>query len=174
MPSLDLSIVSWIVSTLRTPWLDPVMLGASAAGYHGIAFVVIGLGVALARRGWTLMAWWRLLLAVVLAAVLVDHVLKPLLPRDRPYVADAEHISPIGPRHTNSSMPSGHAAVAVAGAIGLSLVWRRLRGFAWALAALVVFSRMYLGVHYPTDLLVGMIAGWACAFVATVGIPGER
>ena len=68
-------------------------------------------------------------------------------------------------------MPSGHSATAVAGAIGLSMLWRRGRALAWAIAALVMFSRLYLGVHYPTDVLAGGLVGWACGFVATVNMP---
>ena len=169
--SLDLAVLQGIVNTLRAPWLDPLMIGISRVGLGGAIFVAIGIGVTVATRGWTVMALWRLTLAVLLAQVVATDVLKPLVPRDRPVAAHTSIAVVGGPASQDSSMPSGHSATAVAGAIGLSMLWRRGRALAWAIAALVMFSRLYLGVHYPTDVLAGGLVGWACGFVATVNMP---
>lgn len=61
------------------------------------------------------------------------------------------------------SLPSSHAAIAGAFAVGLTLVWRRLMVLAGALAVLQAFVRVYIGVHYPHDVLLGLLLG---AFVA--------
>ena len=169
--SLDLAILQWVVTTLRAPWLDPLMIGITRIGLGGAVFVAIGIGVTLTRRGWTVMALWRLLLAVLLAQVIATDILKPLVPRDRPVAAHASIAVVGGPASADSSMPSGHSATAVAGALALSMLWRRGRVLAWALAVLVMFSRVYMGVHYPSDVVAGAMVGWACGFVATVNMP---
>lgn len=68
-------------------------------------------------------------------------------------------------RPVTYSFPSGHAASAVAGAITLSWVWPHGRLVLWPLATLVALSRIYVGVHYPLDVLGGVL-GVACAWGA--------
>lgn len=103
-------------------------------------------------------AAWRLLTAVLFTFAINDFVLKPLFDRQRPFVADPA-ITVIDARPTTPSFPSGHAAMALAGAVAGS---RMLPGSAWAwwpLALMVAASRIYIGVHWPTDVLAGAIVG---------------
>jgi undecaprenyl-diphosphatase len=172
--ALDLAVVRWVTSTLRAGWLDPVMIGLSWVGLYGMVFVAVGAVVTALRRGWTMMALWRLVLAVALAQVVTVNVLKPLLPRERPWAAGVGVTAVVARPSQDSAMPSGHAATAVAGAVALSLLWPRGRVLAWVLALAIMASRLYLGVHYPSDLLVGASVGGACALVATVRMPAER
>jgi len=113
-------------------------------------------------------AAWRLILVVAFTFALNDGALKPLLNRDRPFVADPT-ITVIDARPTTPSFPSGHAAMAVAGAIagarmlpGSGWVW-------WPLAALVAMSRVYIGVHWPSDLFAGALVGVAAAWFVLGG-----
>ncbi len=169
--SLDAGLLRWIAGTLRTPWLDAAMRGVGWLTVWGTAYVAAGVALTIARRdGRLLMALWRLVLAVALASVVAVSVLKPVIDRPRPFQAHGD-ISVVGRPASGASMPSGHAATAVAGAYALALMWPAARALGWALAALVLFSRMYLGVHYPTDLIVGGLIGWACAYIATGGAP---
>jgi undecaprenyl-diphosphatase len=172
--TLDATLLRWVIGTFRSTWLDQPMIWVGTLATWGAPFLAAGVAVTLSRRdGRTLMALWRLGLAVVLASVVVVDVMKPLLHRDRPFVAHAD-ITAVGRPSGGSAMPSGHAATAIAGAYALSLLWPGGRLLAWAVAALVLFSRMYLGVHYPTDLLVGGLAGLACAYFATAGTPARN
>lgn len=165
--TIDAAILRWVVTTWRAPWLDEPMVRLSQAGVWGLLFGAIGLGVVLVRRdGLTLMGFWRLVLAIWLANALVVEVLKPLAARTRPFDADTS-ITVVVRGGDGASMPSGHAATAVAGAMALSLMWPAGRALAWALAVLVMLSRMYLGYHYPSDVLVGAAVGWACCYFAT-------
>lgn len=173
LTAAELALLHWLVGAVRADWLDLVMLGVSWAARSGLLFAVIGLAVVAWRRdGRAMMAWWRLLLAVWVASVLVGDVLKPLMPRERPFRVDSG-IAVVGSPAEGSSMPSGHAATAVAGAYALALLWPRGRALAWALAALVLFSRLYLGVHYPTDVLVGGLVGWGLAWFTTAATRAE-
>lgn len=120
-----------------------------------------------------LLPWWRkrpdLVWAALLAALLATawtHGLKPFIDAPRPpAVLEAGSFHIIGPAHRNVSFPSGHstAIFTLAGVMVLSLgiKWQRwpLLGF----AILVAVSRSVVGVHWPIDLLGGMLGGWLSA-----------
>lgn len=93
---------------------------------------------------------------------------KPLFDRPRPFVADPS-IIPIDPP-ASAAMPSSHAAAAFAAAGVVAVLQPRLREVAVALAVLVGVSRVYLGVHYPSDVVVGaaigVVLGVSCAAVS--------
>jgi undecaprenyl-diphosphatase len=105
--------------------------------------------------------------ATVWAADVIAVVLKPIVDRTRPYVILPE-AEPLLRWDVSASMPSGHAATSAAGAVILTYLLGR---WAWGLALLAVavsYSRVYIGVHYPTDVLVGAAIGAAVALVAIV------
>jgi undecaprenyl-diphosphatase len=92
------------------------------------------------------------------AADLLSALVKALVPRHRPF----EH--QLGPSERTHSFPSGHTATAFAGATVLSAYAPRYRVAFYALACLIGFSRLYNGVHYPTDVLAGAVLGSCVAF----------
>jgi undecaprenyl-diphosphatase len=108
---------------------------------------------------------WRrpsLLVAVLFAVGAADLLtarIKVVVPRHRPF----EH--QLGPSERNHTFPSGHTATAFAGATVLSAFAPRYRLAFYALACLVGFSRLYNGVHYPTDVLAGAVLGTLTALL---------
>jgi undecaprenyl-diphosphatase len=103
----------------------------------------------------------RLLLLVAttaLATSLVNGALKLLVGRERPPAVVLEP-EPLLEVPTTSSFPSGHAASSFACAYVLSKTVPRLAPVVYALAALIAFSRVYVGVHYPLDVLAGAVLG---------------
>ena|SRR5581483_3788739 len=141
--------------------LDGVMWLVSAVARGGVLWMVMGLVLA-ARQPARWMAFVQLLLAIGLAALLADSVFKPLVGRSRPFEIERQ-LRTYGPRPDSRSFPSGHAATAFAGAAAISQLMPEATAGFWLLAAVVAFSRIYLGVHYPLDVLGGMLVGIAAA-----------
>jgi undecaprenyl-diphosphatase len=108
------------------------------------------------RSGFTVVA------AIALAYILADALLKPLIARERPFDT-IEVARVLDRRPTTYSFPSGHAASAVAGAWTVGGLWPAGRPLLWTLAMLISVSRVYVGVHYPVDVIVGALVGCASA-----------
>jgi undecaprenyl-diphosphatase len=166
--ALDAAAQAWVVSLPRSVALDGVMLALSGFGYRGVGFIALALIGALKWRGLWVMGAWRVVLAVTLAVFVTNSILKPAVGRPRPY-QQVEASRVIGKAPSNASFPSGHASASIAGAYALALLWRSRRRAWWTLAVLVCLSRLYLGVHYPLDVVGGALVGWACAYFATAG-----
>lgn len=137
------------------------MIAVSVIGAKGAVWIAIAVATWLARpaKG---MAVMRLLLALGLAGLLTDAIVKPIIGRTRPFVDHPEYRD-LGHRPSSPSFPSGHAATAAAGALALARVWPIAALPAWMLAALIAFSRIALGVHFPSDVLAGFLLGSAAA-----------
>lgn len=165
---MELALVRWL-NGLRRPWLDVPAAWLSARAYYvfPVALLVVlavrrRRAVALVRDG--LLAWF-------VAGLLAEEVLKPLVARPRPTATRAvlATLRVLGrvPPASSYSFPSGTAAGCFAGA-----TWAWMHGGPrWgipsvALAALASLSRVYAGVHYPTDVLVGALLGVGSAFAA--------
>jgi undecaprenyl-diphosphatase len=157
--AFDRAVLLWIHSTFPG-WLNEPMRLITALGYYWVVLPLLAVVVFLFyRRGWKLSA---ILLSVSTAgSILLTTILKAVFERARPELFDS------GYQASFYSFPSGHATVAVGfyGMLTLILAYR-LRGLArWTvvlsgilIVLLIGFSRLYLGVHYPTDVLAGYLA----------------
>lgn len=112
-------------------------------------------------------AWRRpnvflLVAATALTTNIVTSLLKLAVRRDRPptVVLDPEPLMDVP---TTSSFPSGHASLSFACAYVISRLAPRLTVFVYVLATLIAFSRIYVGVHYPIDVLAGAVLGLVVA-----------
>ena len=162
MQELDRDVVEWL-SSLHWPLVTPAMKGLTYAGAGGTIWIVIGLVVAFRQRR-------PLVLVAVVGMIIVtsrfDAVLKDAIGRARPFVGDPSVHPSIALPH-DPSMPSGHAMNAFAGAVLLGSIVPRARWPLLALACAVALSRVYLGVHFPSDVLAGAALG--AAIGAAVG-----
>jgi undecaprenyl-diphosphatase len=162
---LDQSLLHHVIQ-LRRPWLDDVMLLASALGAAGFIWWVTALITMVFPNKRA--AAYRMLLAVVFTWAVNEFALKPLIDRERPFTADPA-IVVIDARPATASFPSGHAAMAVAGAITGARIVPISGWLWWPLAAIVAISRVYIGVHWPTDVVGGALIGLACAWFVLGG-----
>lgn len=166
--SFDLPILDWIAQNLWCPALDAVMPGITHLGDAGAVWIVLAavlLGSPEHRKTGLTMA-----LALLIGLLVCNLTLKPLVARMRPFDYQLLHFGKEIPllisTPTDFSFPSGHTNASFAAATALLLHNRKAGIPAMVLAALIAFSRLYLYVHYPTDVLASIALGAFVAFLA--------
>ncbi len=167
---LDIAAYAAIART-STPRLDRAMAQLSrAADYSKLSLTAAALlSVTGGRRGRRAAGYG--LASVGVGATIVNVIVKPLGHRPRPdRAAQAVPIARHVPMPISTSFPSGHSAAAFAFATGVGHVMPGAAVPLRALAALVAYSRVHTGVHYPGDVLAGSLIGSALAQVTTVAI----
>ncbi len=154
--SYDRDVFTWVVEH-RAPPLDWLFVALSAAGHAGLLWIVLAVPLAiLASKPPVSTA--LITAATVWTADLCATAGKLIADRDRPYLT-LEAADPLLRWDMGSSFPSGHAATSVAGAVILAYLLGRFHVWLALLAAAVCFSRVYIGVHYPLDVLSGALLG---------------
>jgi undecaprenyl-diphosphatase len=151
---LDHRLERWVVEH-RVGWLDQVFVWLSNVGELGWAFLVVALVVALVLRRPQV---FLLTLGADLVADLLANGIKAAVDRERPHLRH-----PLVKLPTDPSFPSGHASVSFACAVMLALTVPKLAAPTLVLATAIAYSRLYLGVHYPLDVLAGAALGAAVA-----------
>ena len=163
----DILTLLWI-DTHSPDWLDAPMRVVTALGYYWVVLPLLVLSAyAFYRRGRMISA--VLLVVSTCGGMVLTATLKSVFQRTRPELFESGYTASF------YSFPSGHATIAVGfyGTLAILVAWR-LKGFwRWSVVAagallvlLIGYSRMYLGVHYPTDILAGYLA--APLWVGTV------
>ncbi|HHV13466.1 MAG TPA: phosphatase PAP2 family protein [Clostridiales bacterium] len=154
---LDQNILYWIQENLRNPFLTPIFifitrLGDGAFIWLVTAFILIGVKK-YRKTGVTV------ILSLIVSTILVNELLKNIFCRVRPFNA-IPGLDALIPEPGSYSFPSGHTTTSFAAATVIMLCLPRRYGIiGYFLAACIGFSRMYLGVHYPSDVLAGTILG---------------
>lgn len=157
MTQIDLTILDWIQGQLRCGLLDEVMPWLTMLGE---AWAVILAAAVLLAIPKTRRLGLAVAIALVLDGVLCNGILKPLVARPRPYTLRTVELLIAAPK--DFSFPSGHTAATFAVALALLRKKPRAGLPVVVLAAGVAFSRLYLYVHYPSDVLCGMLLGSLC------------
>ena len=102
------------------------------------------------------------LLSIFLACGLTK-VLKVIIGRARPMFADPVLFNMFSESSEFHSMPSGHTAVTFAGLVMIGMLFPRIKWFAWTLAIIIGASRVYIGAHWVSDVILGAFVGMLCA-----------
>jgi undecaprenyl-diphosphatase len=168
---MDTALLLNIQEALSHPWMDQVMIFVREKSNW---IPLYGLWVVILIYTQKINAW-KYILATALAAGITDalnsHILKEIFERPRPcQVAEIAHqLSVLVRCSPHYSFPSSHAAnhFAMAGALVFSKVWpnRFVKIALWFWAGMIALAQVYVGVHYPTDVIAGAILGIGIGYV---------
>lgn len=165
--SFDLPILDWIAANLWCPVLDTLMPIITLLGDAGIFWIAVSVLFMLTKK-------YRktgigMMLALMMGLLVCNIWLKPTIARIRPYDFKEEHLGVIVnlliEKQHDFSFPSGHTIASFEAAVVILLGGKMLGIPAMILAFLIAFSRLYLYVHYPTDVIFSMILGSIFALI---------
>ncbi len=156
MNEAELVVLDAIAEHMRNGFMDFIMPKITLLGDGGVFWILVAVGLLLFKR--TRKTGLMMGTALLLGLLFCNLLLKPMVARVRPY--DVKGILPYlcAVQH-DYSFPSGHTTASFEAATVLFIRHRKWGIAALVLAALIAFSRMYLYVHYPTDILVGLVLG---------------
>ena len=159
--SFDLPILDWIQANMRSSFLDAAMPIITVLGDAGIFWMICAGILAITKK--YRRAGFGMAIAMMLGLVVCNMILKPGVGRPRPYdfqweVFGKEILLLIEKQH-DFSFPSGHTIASFEACTVLMLADKKLGIPATLLAILIAFSRLYLYVHYPTDVITSVILG---------------
>lgn len=155
------------IQTLRTPVADSIMCVITKLGNAGAVWILLAVILLVLPK--TRRTGGIVLAALVIDVLLCNVMLKPLVGRIRPCDVNTA-VQLLVARPHDFSFPSGHTAASFAAAAALCFAGeKRLWKPAALLAVLIAFSRLYLYVHYPTDVLGGMAVGIAAGYLGKCG-----
>ena len=156
---VDIAILNWLHSHTIPNSIPVLQFISYTTTFFSISIALMVLISAFVKKSKAIMKQFFIIAAVLIFVLIVSQGLKALIFRERPFVThpSIEKLSEAG----SSSFPSGHTLEAFAMAAALSILFSKKKitipVYIWA--ALVAYSRMALGVHYPSDVLAGIIIG---------------
>lgn len=163
--SLDNAILKFFSVTLKNPVFDAIMPFITKINDHGEIWILLAIilmmnkSIDIKRLGLTI------LISVTMGFLVGEAGLKNLIGRQRP-IGNEYNFNFIIPKPNSYSFPSGHTTSSFA-AFGVCLFKKAKYGYlVLALSSLIAISRLYLHVHYPSDVLAGIFLGLICAWVA--------
>lgn len=160
---LEGNILLWIQENLRTDWLNPILIAITSLGNAGLFWIVLTIALLILKRTRRV---GILCVMALLGSVLINNlILKNVIARIRPYEV-IEGLKIIVKAPMDTSFPSGHSAASFAAGVVLLRNLPKKAGIPlFVLAWLIALSRLYVGVHYPTDVAAGILSGTMIAIV---------
>lgn len=170
----DMSVLNWIYEHLRNPVLNVIMPLITHLGDAGILWIIIAVIMVFTKKyrkcGITMG------LALIIGLIIGNGIIKNLVARMRPYdYYDKIHgtkdfINILIGKQSDYAFPSGHTQASFAAATSIFLYHKKEGIAALAVAILISFSRLYVFVHYPTDVFAGIIFGISWAVISFIVI----
>jgi len=161
MLSIDFKILDFIYNFLKCRFLDvfmPFITSLGDAGFIWIAITVFFLFTKRHRRTGLMLA-----VGLTLGLILGSIILKPLIARPRPF-SYVENMKLLISAPKDFSFPSGHTLASFISAVIFLIEHKKGAKAIFILAVLISFSRLYLYVHFPSDVIVGALLGTLIAF----------
>jgi len=180
---MEAGILLFFQDNVRCGVLTPIMQAFTMiAGFKGAIVILLSIILIIFKK--TRWVGITVSSAIALSGIFTNLILKHIVNRPRPFTQIAG-LTPVGDKPTDASFPSGHTSLGfcIATALVLTLPWIIEKKKAYCLGALFVFiatmiavSRLYLGVHYPTDVFCGILLGivYGIAAKAIVGAIKKR
>ena len=160
----DISILLYIQEHIRKEWMNGFWRAITFLGDGGWFWILLAVVLLIMKK--TRKAGIAAAIALVIGALITNVCLKNMVARVRPYDTYSALI-PIVKRPIDWSFPSGHTCASFASAFVYFRLLPKKYGIpALVLACMIAFSRLYLGVHYPTDVLAGLLIGLLASALA--------
>lgn len=144
------------LQNIHNPVLDKIMVAASTLGDSGIFWIAVAVLLLCIKkyrkRG------WQITVAMILTFIVGNLILKNLVHRDRPCWIEPDVVLLVK-SPSDYSFPSGHSMNSFTAAVSLFLCDKKLGILAIILASIIAFSRLYNFVHFPTDVMAGIVIG---------------
>lgn len=171
--NFDLPILDWIQANLQSGFMDFLMPIITKFGDGGVFWILVALILLITpkyRKTGLAMA-----IGLVMGVVICNIILKPLVGRPRPYdfqmTEYGREILLLVKRQSDFSFPSGHTIASFEACVPMLINDKKLGIPATILAVLVAFSRLYLYLHYPTDVLFSLVIGTLFGIIGTILAP---
>ena len=165
--SFDLPVLDWIQANLKSAVMDTVMPIITVFGDAGIFWMVMAALLFISPK--TRKTGLGMAIAMMIGLIVCNITLKPLVARIRPYDLQLQEfgitIQLLGDKMHDFSFPSGHTIASFEAAVVMLKNSKKLGIPAMILAVLISFSRLYLYVHYPTDVIASIILGTLFALI---------
>lgn len=165
LQNIDIKVLNFLNNRFRYMILDKIMPLITALGNGGLVWIIISAFLMFNRS--SRIEGYMIIAAIVSTTLLGEGLIKHLVKRTRPFVNMLENKLLIT-KPITYSFPSGHTASSFAAAGMLLYFNNSLSLYAIILASLIAFSRVYLNVHYPTDVVTGIILGLLCSKLVIV------
>ncbi|MDV4149879.1 phosphatase PAP2 family protein [Clostridium sp. AL.422] len=160
--NLDINTLNLIRDNLSNPVMDKLMIFITSLGDKGFIWIAIGL-ILVAKKKYRKIGF-MLLIALLITSLIGEGILKNIVQRARAFVTYPD-ISILITPPTSYSFPSGHTASSFTAAVILGYYFKKFRYIFYIFASLIAFSRLYLYVHYPSDIIAGILLGVTCGLI---------
>lgn len=161
----ELLVLHFIKDTMQCDVFDVFFSHITRLGDYGIFWIMLAILFLFFKK--TRKIGISMGIALILGLVFCNLMLKPIIARTRPYIADPSLMLIVKPE-ADFSFPSGHTVASVECAVAIYVNNKKMGIAALVIAVLVAFSRLYLTVHYPSDVIIGAVLG------VMTGLAGEK
>ena len=161
---LDGAVLLWIQEYIRRDFLNPIITIITSLADSGWFWILLSAALLFFKKyrkiGLTA------LIALIIGFLITNLWLKNMVMRIRPYEV-IEGLTLIGSKARDFSFPSGHSTASIAAsAVFLVCMPKKFGIPTFILGIFICFTRLYIGIHYPTDVLAGILIGFVAAFAA--------
>ena len=153
------------VNQFHSNILDKTVEIISNIGEYAIIWIIIAITLAILDKKNAKRFLLTLAIALIAELLLNDGIIKHLFFRERPYLA-LINIYHVGLNWSNSSFVSGHTASSVASLIVIGSYYKKMIAPCAIITLIMIYTRFYLGMHYPTDILGGIVVGALAGYSA--------